>query len=361
VNLVIDAPARAWRSWQPDGRALHDAAERYLELAPDGDHAAEATGWLDTLGAQERASARVSPFQDGILVLPHARTRFARLSSTRIVVARAALEAEALDLLEMLGVGDAPALLLALDSEPGRAALSGDALPSSASLEVLERLASGIERATLSPRASSASALLESLRRLDQRVREGRALIAQPWTLAAAAGLDAVGAALVDGGRTRTVGDVEVARHREALLAERDLGGSGAFCPRETQCIDVRRDVNQALFARTDADGEAGIGARAGFDDAQLAVEVGTSGPRLSLVIAGRALARHRRFARGGGCGRPRRPPPARASTSTRPSFPTRLFDSSLGFASLRAPLRGACGPAARAVSRPAVSRLSAP
>jgi len=285
VNLVIDAPARAWRSWQPDGRALHDAATRYLELAPDGDHAADATGWLDTLAVQDRASARVSPFQDGVLILPHARTSFSRLSSTRIVVARAALDAEASDLLETLGVGNAPALLLALDSEPGRATVAGSPLAASTSLDLLSRLASGIERATLSPRASSASGLLESLRRLDARVRAGRTLIAEPWTPAVGAGIDTVGSTLVDGGRTRTVGDVEVARHREAVVAERDLGGSGAFCPRETTCIDLRRDVNQALFARTDADGDAGIGARAGFDDAQLALEVGTSGPRLSLVI----------------------------------------------------------------------------
>jgi hypothetical protein len=78
---------------------------------------------------------------------------------------------------------------------------------------------------------------------------------------------------------------VEVARRSETLVAERDLGSSGAFCPRETACIDVHRDVNQALFARTDANGDTGIGARAGFEDAQLSLEVGTSGPRLSLVI----------------------------------------------------------------------------
>jgi hypothetical protein len=76
-----------------------------------------------------------------------------------------------------------------------------------------------------------------------------------------------------------------VQRNREALHAQRGLTGTGTFCPRETACIDLRQEVDSTVFARTDADGEVGMGASAGFEDARFSVEVGTSGPRASLVI----------------------------------------------------------------------------
>jgi hypothetical protein len=286
VNLVIDAPARAWRSWQPDGSALQDAAQRYLELAPEGERAAEAAAWLDTLGAQERDSARVSAFRDGMLVLPRAQTRWGRLGSTRVAVSRAALTAEAPELLAELGDDEgAQALVLALDTEVGRATASGKALSTAASLDVLARLAAGLENATLAPRGGSSNNLLETLRRIDTRVRAGRNLVVEAWTPSPNAGIDAFGSAVVDGERMRMVGDVELERDREALHAERDLTGAGAFCPRETACIDARSEVDSSLFASSDADGEMGVGASAGFENARLSFEVGSSGPRASLVI----------------------------------------------------------------------------
>ena len=285
VNLVIDAPARVWRSWQPDGHALRGAAERYLELAPEGERAAEASSWLDTLGAQERQSARVSAFQDGVLVLPHAQTPWSRLSSTRIVVASLALAAAAPELEVELAAGDAPALVLALDTELGRPKATGSSLSEAASLEVLARLASGIERATLAARGDSESGVLASLRRLDARVRQGRTLVVTPWTPEANSGIDALGSALVDGERSRTIGDVELERRRETLVAERPLGGGGVVCPQQTACIELRREVDPVFFASSDSDGEVGVGARANFQDAQLSIEIGSHGPRASLVI----------------------------------------------------------------------------
>ena len=285
VNLLIDAPARAWRSWQPDGDALHAAAERYLELVPEGNRAVEAAAWLETLGGPERQRARVSPFQDGVLVLPHAQTTWSRLSSTRIVVARAALAAAAPELFAKLATDDAPAYLLALDTETGRPAATGTSLSAAASLDVLARLASGIERATLAARGDSTSGLLASLRRLDARVRAGRTLVARSWIPETTDEIDALSAALVDGKRSRTIGDVEVQRKGETVVAERQLGGEGAFCPLATACIDLRREVDPVFFASSDANGDVGVGARAKFENAHLSFEFGTYGPRASLVI----------------------------------------------------------------------------
>ncbi len=285
VNLLIDAPARAWRSWQPDGLALHDAAARYLELSPRGDRASEASAWLETLGAQDRDSSRVSAFRDGILVLPRAHTRWGRMASTRVVVSRAALADLAPELAARLDASGAPALLLALDTEAGRATATGSALPADASLALLSSLADGVEQSTLAARGGSASGVLETLRRLDARLRRGRTLVAQAWTPEQGGGLESLGSAVLDGERSKLAGDVTVERNRDSLNARRGLGGSGSFCPRETACIDLRQDVDSTVFARTDADGEVGMGASAGFEAARFSVEVGSSGPRASLVI----------------------------------------------------------------------------
>jgi hypothetical protein len=74
-------------------------------------------------------------------------------------------------------------------------------------------------------------------------------------------------------------------RRKETLVAERQLAGSSSYCPQETTCVDVRREIDPVFFATSDVDGDVGVGARAAFEDARLSLEVGMSGPRASLVI----------------------------------------------------------------------------
>lgn len=284
VNLVIDAPARAWRSWQPEGRALGSAAQRYLELAPEGERAGEAASWLESLSAQERSRPREAAFRDGVLVLPRSKTAWTRLSATRVVVARAALEGAASELLQELP-GDAAAFLISLDTESGRPVEAGSRLSTARSLALLAGLASGIEDATLAARGESSSEVLGHLRRMDARVRAGRPLVARAWRAELSSGVDALETALVDGQRARTLGAIELERREENLVAERPLGGESLSCPAETPCIEPRRSYDPMFFANGDADGELGVGARAHFDDARVSVEVGTFGPRASLVI----------------------------------------------------------------------------
>ncbi len=284
ANLVIDAPSRAWRSWQPEGRDLSDVARRYLELVPDGEMAAEAASWLDELAVQEQKSPRVSVFEDGVLVLPHSQTAWTRLASMRLVVARAALEATASDIVSDLSDG-ASAVLLALDTGRGRKTESGTEVSMAASLDLLARLATGIEDETLGARGASSNDVLRSLRRLDAQVRAGRKLIARPWATELASGADALEAAFVDRERARTMGDIEIERRDEDVVAERSLGGESAACPQEMPCIEVRRTLAPIFYANGDSSGDLGIGVRASFDEARLSLEVGTSGPRASLVI----------------------------------------------------------------------------
>jgi hypothetical protein len=281
VNLVVDAPARLLRGWRPDGGALREAASRYLELEPTGSRAADAREWLETLRADERASAQVTPFRDGYLVLPHARTRYQRIAPRRIVVSLDALEHQAPELARELGLVESPAFVLG-DSQLGDGAT---AIDGRRALELLARVADGLEAGELQPRRQSSGEVLEAVRRLDARIRAGSTLYFVRHLPDVAAGLTDVGNALIDGTSARTVGDISVTRQEGNIEAGRALGGDGPFCIAETPCIDRKLPVDGALFARTDADGAADVGARAGYREAKLSVVMGTNGPHASLVL----------------------------------------------------------------------------
>ncbi|MFI5315352.1 MAG: hypothetical protein ACHQ6T_06615 [Myxococcota bacterium] len=281
VNLVLDAPVRIWRGWRPDGSALRDAASRYLELEPAGARADDARTWLEKLRKDERASATVSPFRDGYFVLPHAHTHYAHIAPRRVVVSLEALEQQAPELAHELGLDASPAVILA-----GQDLGAGStALEKGRGLELLARLADGLESGALQPRNQHAKDVLEAVRRLDAQIRSGVTLRAAPRTPDAAAGLSEVGTALVDGKSTHTIGEISLSRKDQNIVAGRALGGDGAFCLPETPCIDRRLPVAGALFAHTNAGGAAGIGARADYQAARLSVEMSTGGPHATLVL----------------------------------------------------------------------------
>jgi len=283
VNLMVDAPARLLRDWRPEGGALREAARRYLALEPEGARADDAREWLMELGPDERASATVTPFRDGYFVLPHARTRYARVAPGRVVVSLDALQRHAPELVDELGLTGATGFVF------GEAALgeAAESLANARALELLDRLADGLEAGDLRARGQDVGAVLEAVRRLDRRVRAGATLrVAPRLPDVAATSLSEMGAALVDGKRLRTVGDISVIRKEEDIIAGREIGGAGdAFCLPETPCIDRKLAVDGSVFARTEGGDSAGIGAAAGFREARLTVEVGTSGPRANLVL----------------------------------------------------------------------------
>jgi hypothetical protein len=281
VNLVIDAPVRLWRGWRPEGGALREAATRYLELEPNGTRADEARGWLESLRGDERASSTVTPFRDGYFVLPHARTRYARIAPRQVVVSLDALESQAPQLAQELGLESSAAFVLG-ESGLGEGAR---ALERERALELLARLADGLEAGGLQSRGQTTGEVLEAVRRLDARIRTGTTLRIAPRLPDVAAGFSEVGEALVDGTRARTVGDISISRQEGDIVADRDLGGDGAFCLKDLPCIDRKLPIDGQLFARTSGQDSAGVGARAGYRAAQLSVQMTTSGPHATLVL----------------------------------------------------------------------------
>ena len=281
VNLLVDAPVRWWRGWRPEGAALREAATRYLDVEPEGVRAAEARSWLEALRGDERASARVTPFRDGYFVLPHARTRYARIAPRRVVVSLDALERQAPALARDLALESSDAFVLG-ESGVGEGAT---ALERGRALELLARLADGLEAGSLQSRGQSTGDVLEAVRRLDGRVRTGTTLRIAPRLPDVSASLSELGTALVDGTRARTVGDISISRQDQDIVAGRELGGDGAFCLPETPCIDRKLPVQGGLFAQTSGGDSAAVGARADYRAARLSVEMSTNGPHATLVL----------------------------------------------------------------------------
>jgi tetratricopeptide (TPR) repeat protein len=281
VNLLVETPVRIWRGWRPDGGALREAATRYLALEPHGAHADEARTWLEKLRGDERASAAVTPFRDGAFVLPHAHTKYTRIAPGRVVVSADSLEKEAPELSRDLGLVGAAAFVI------GERDLGGEsvAIDAPRALELLSRLADGLEAGGLQPRNGTQAEVLEAVRRLDGRIRAGGTLRSAPRLPDVAAGFSDIGTAFVDGTRTHTVGAIAFARDDDKIMAGRELGGDGAFCLKDTPCIDDKLPVDGEVFASTDAEGAAGAGVRAGYRQAKLSVIMGTSGPHATLVL----------------------------------------------------------------------------
>jgi hypothetical protein len=281
INLLLDTPVRIFRGWRPNGGALREAATRYLELEPNGARADEAREWLEKLRVDERASRTVLPFRDGYFVLPHAHTHYARVAPQRLVVSSDALDNAAPELAQELGMVGAPAFVLG-EHSLGEGARE---LPSDRALALLSRLADGLEGQSLQPRGDTSGEVLEAVRRMDGRVRAGAKLRVAARLPAGAAGFSELGEALVDGKRTHTWGEIAVARQEDKLMAGRELGGDGAFCIADTPCIDRKLPVDGQVFASTDSEGTAGVGARAAYRQAELSVVMGTSGPHATLVL----------------------------------------------------------------------------
>jgi hypothetical protein len=282
VNLVVDAPARFWRDWRPNGEALHEAAERYLELEPNGERAEDAREWLAELARDQRASVKAQPFHDGYFVLPHAQTRYARVSASRIVISLEGLEANAAELSRQLGLDAAPAYTVGSQGV-GEGAI---ALERSAALDLLGRIADGLETQALRSRIRpDDSEALEAVRRLDAKARTGTPLYAAPRLPEVAASIGEMGVALVDSKRVHTYGDVSLRRTGENVQLGRELGGGDAFCLDDSPCIDRKLVLGGGLYARSNADGALGVGVRADYREARFAVEMGLGGPRASLVL----------------------------------------------------------------------------
>lgn len=279
LNLALSFPARVIRRWRPDGSEVKQAAQRYLELRPHGPRAPEALRWMEQVGWTGRDSLA---WDDGRLVLPRPRTHFARLAPSPLVVTRAVLDSEAVTSIDQLRsvLQDAPAISL----RPVRASDGSAALDKELALRLLAELARGLEQGDLRPLARERVAVLGAIRRLDSALRDGRGLEIVALSPDNRALREGIGEALLSGGSHSANGQV-FSRGEDDVALSGALGGGDVECPADSFCIDQERWISAGLYAGADTDAVVRLGARASLHHAQVALELSSSGPHVSLSL----------------------------------------------------------------------------
>ncbi len=269
LNLAVSVPARLASGYTPRADAYRRAAVAYLERFPEGPRAARVRQRLGELGAED-PDRLAGAFRDGRLELP--ATSHTRRDDPELVVTRAALGvAGALD-------PELPRAWLRLASDGCSGALHEGA----AAHALLDALGAGVESGELRTSRGSGETL-ELLRRLDRAVVRGEALCArQDVPLLASA--DALRSALVEGGKARVPGAVDVARGGDDVRLTRHWRASSG-CPAGAACIDTEQAIDGFFYARVETDGDVRVGARTGLQGASLALDMGRSGPRATVVV----------------------------------------------------------------------------
>jgi hypothetical protein len=282
LNLVVSLPARLITRRRPQAAGVRDAATSYLDRVPFGPRAAAANAWLDADGPARRSDRA---FDDGHFVLPRAVTSYRRVNALRLLVTPAGLDVINRDRFARLGIDvttETPLFLIPVSGEVSSAAIT---LSPDTALRLAAGLARGLETGALMGVESERVALLEGLRRLDVSLRSGASLVVEPWQRDIPTARSALGKALLEGESPAQLRQLRVARSRDSVEVERELFGRSVECPEATLCIDRARAHEGSLYARVDDDGGMRLGLNGSVANARLALEIGESGPRASVVL----------------------------------------------------------------------------
>ncbi len=283
-NLALSFPARLMLGYSTSSSGLREAAERYLELAPDGQRADDARGWLSDLEASP-PTLEAEAWDDGVLSLPRASVPYAPIVARPLLLSQAALErasAEAGDLVALLRP-ETPALVLAPSAPPG---LDVVVLAPDRALALLAGVARGFEDGALRSASLDGSAGAAAVRRLSGSVRAGGALVAYAVAPRRDSVVESFEHALVgtapDPGAAQPVA---FAGKRRGLSLHGDLLNGNLPCPQDLMCIDRHYPLTSRAFAELEADGDMAIGATASFGRGALSVGFSETGPSAAITL----------------------------------------------------------------------------
>jgi hypothetical protein len=281
LNLALAFPVRLVRGWSPDGSALREAANAYLEIEPDGLEAASASLWVARLGPVPEPVGR-SPWRGSKLVLPEPRTDYAPLAPRPLVLTASALRSGRLTHVELLRevIDDAEAVML----RPELDAVPLATVPRDDSLALLADLGAALEAGTLETLRGKRKAAFERLQRLEAAVRAGARLVAVPYSVGGPSLRAALPEAMIEGG-THYADGLKLDRGADKIRVDRRLGGAGFTCPATVLCVHRPTTVGANLYGAVDTDADMLLGARATFERATLSVEMRSTGPQARLTL----------------------------------------------------------------------------
>ena len=288
ANLVLAMPMRILRGRKPEGSEVRRAAELILDWNPKGSAAVEARDWLARTEPTPAERRRDALFEDAMLRLPKARTRYTPVFARPVLLTGSLARSDVGPALRRVAerYPDAKALLLVPES-PLDDAVVGLEPPLTApeAVTLLHELARALERGDAEPFAGSDRGHLDALRRLELGIRAGRLL--QVRTLSSRMNEISSAtedfAAFLEGG-TATVAGVAVSHKRDDLRVERTFV-SRVHCPEGIVCLDRPRPIGGGVYARVGVDGKTRIGIETRFHHASLRLEMSETGPSASLHL----------------------------------------------------------------------------
>jgi hypothetical protein len=275
-------PARVYRGWKPDSESLRQTAVQYLAQLPQGPQAAEAVAWLQDIRTEKTGSDRFNGWDGDHFSLPPARTTYARLSASPLLITKRVIDSlyvsEVPGLRDALGIGDA-VMLEARHPEEG-----DDGLEPQAARRFLTELAFAIEQGNLDATSRTREATLEAIRRLENTLAEGYVLVAEPGEVGSVQLWAGLNRALIDG-QNEQVGMLSVQRGEDDLRLVRQIGRSSLDCPSYALCVDSPRLFGGALIGHIDADSRIQLGLQTNVQDAQFSIGLNETGPAASIVL----------------------------------------------------------------------------
>lgn len=279
ANLAINTPLRLYRGWTPDQDTLRSAARDYLTAEPEGEHAEEAREWLADLGPAR--DAMEPGWDDGIFVLPRARTPYASLTPRPALLAREVVlgdEVRAGDTV-LAALGQAPALRLVLH----RGETTPQVLPDAEARQLLARVAHALEERDAAPLGHSSETVLDEIRRLSSAIGGETRVRAEPWWPASLS-LTASLANTALTGDAADLGALALERHDESMSMHRGFGVSDYDCPEATVCVAPVSLFSGSVYGEIEAS-DFQLGASTSLAGASLALGFGQDGPGASLVL----------------------------------------------------------------------------
>jgi hypothetical protein len=289
LNLGLSVPLRIARGRTPHWAELRHAARFYLERDPHGRAAGEAREWLRRTSPDAVERRRLALYEDGVLQVPKARTRYSPVYARPILVAAELLQIGQSTVTQALAQRLAAAEAVVFTPAPPQATIDGLALSQEEATQVLHALAGAIEEGHARSLRGSTAEALDALRRLTGVVRSGHNLHAHPWRPAPPSPRKQTVLSLLEGDATHLE---QVALHRgdDDLEVQRSFFGRNIPCQSGLVCLDRARPIQGRLYGSLGLEGDARLGVETRIQGASLRLEVSETGPFASLVLPVGAL-----------------------------------------------------------------------
>ncbi|MFQ5515676.1 MAG: hypothetical protein ACE5FG_14780 [Myxococcota bacterium] len=285
LQLVAAVSERALRLPESAPRAVRKTAKRFVKERTASLRRSLVARTRSWIGRERDVEVPTDThWEDAVLSLPRASTRYRPLSPRRLRISHAALKQLLAERESSLDAGLLEADAVLLEATAAHRVGAHARLLRAEGRALLSSLARGIEEGWLGSERDGQGALLENVRALDRAVAAGAALRLKPWLGATPSLGPALQKALVQGQEARFE-TVRLERHRKSLKLAGQLLGRSMHCPADLVCVDRVRPLRASFRARVSLMDTPRLGTRASLHGASLSIDLHGAQPRASLLL----------------------------------------------------------------------------